>query len=162
MTQGKYYRALAYTWLRLWLCLRGRKGYETKMETSMSIKLIGVQALGGVLDVRWRRFKRWETRRALRLVQQFPNTRGVFPGKRRNLTTHFPHREPWLTVCRSLPGPLFHPAVTDRNPALLSGTGCGSAHSQGEHRGVELHQPSPGWHRLCQLCGESGCLVETL
>lgn len=65
--------------------------------------------------------------------------------------THFhllaPHQEPVLTLCRSLPDPLSHPADIDRDSTLLSGTGCGTAHSQGEHRGVELHQPSPGWDR---------------
>lgn len=58
--------------------------------------------------------------------------------------------------CRCVPGAVSHPAGPDRHPALLPGAGRGSAHPPGQHRRVELHQPSTGRHRLCQLCGGSG------
>lgn len=80
-----------------------------------------------------------------------------------DVMTHFPllapHQQPWLTLCRGLPDSVSHLADTDRNPALLPGACCGTAHSQGQHRGVELHQPSPGWYWLCELCGESKCFL---
>lgn len=58
-------------------------------------------------------------------------------------------------TCRSILGALSDPAHTHRYPAVLPGAGSGSAHPQGQHRGVELHQPPAGGHRLRQLCGES-------
>lgn len=69
-----------------------------------------------------------------------------------------------LTLCvlvllhRGVPGSLPHSADCDWHPPVLPGAVSGAADPQGQHRGVELHQPSSGGHRVCQLCGESAAL----
>lgn len=68
-----------------------------------------------------------------------------------------PHpRNPDPHPHRCVPGALSHPAGPDRHPALLPGAGRGPTHPPGQHRRVELHQPSTGRHRLRQLRGGCG------
>jgi len=61
-----------------------------------------------------------------------------------------------FVIDRCVPGALPHPADPHRHPAVLPGARRGAADPQGQHRGVELHQPSAGGHRLRQLHGEGG------
>lgn len=60
-------------------------------------------------------------------------------------------------LCRSVSGSLLHSAGGDRDSPLLPGASSGPAHPTGQYRGVELHQSTPGWHRLRQLFGEYQC-----
>lgn len=59
-----------------------------------------------------------------------------------------------LGLCRSILGALLHPVSDDRHPTVLPGAVGRPADPSWQHRRLELHQPSAGWHRLRQLCGE--------
>lgn len=55
---------------------------------------------------------------------------------------------------RRFPAAVLGAPLHHWDPALLPGAGSWADHPPGQHRGLEIHQPPLGGHRLCKLCGE--------